>query len=119
MKKLVLLLSDYIFMSNTGCFIKSCFLLMIFYSTVYPQNFWERINSPTTQRLTSIVFLDSLNGWVSGDSGVIIHTTNGGESWETQFSNDSLTIVNLFFLNEQRGWAAHGARYMNHLEHLY
>ncbi len=82
------------------------YLLIIISGSIYPQNFWERIASPTTQRLNSIVFIDSLDGWVASDSGVIIHTTNGGESWETQFSNDSLNVVNLFFLDNQTGWAS-------------
>ncbi len=87
--------------------INTTFLLVMLLSiSIFSQNFWQRINSPTTQRLNSIVFLDSLNGWVSGDSGVIIHTTDGGENWETQFSNDSLNVVNLFFLDYQTGWAS-------------
>ncbi|HSD64569.1 MAG TPA: YCF48-related protein [Ignavibacteriaceae bacterium] len=50
--------------------------------------------------------MDSLNGWVSGDSGLIFHTSDGGSNWSTQYSNDSLNIVNLFFLNTLRGWAS-------------
>ena len=72
----------------------------------YSQNFWERIESPTTIQLNSIVFIDSLNGWVSGDSGLILHTSNGGLDWETQYSNDSLNVVNIFFLNDQLGWGS-------------
>jgi photosystem II stability/assembly factor-like uncharacterized protein len=72
----------------------------------FPQNFWEKIYSPTSKSLNSVVFTDSLNGWVSGESGLIIHTSNGGEDWETQFTNDSLNVVNLFFLNDQIGWGS-------------
>jgi photosystem II stability/assembly factor-like uncharacterized protein len=83
------------------------FLLFIILNiTTYPQNFWEKIYSPTSKKLNSIVFTDSLNGWVSGDSGLIIHTANGGKDWETQFSNDSLNVVNIFFLNDQIGWGS-------------
>ncbi len=70
------------------------------------QNFWEKLDSPTSKLLNSVVFTDSLNGWVSGDSGLIIHTTNAGKDWETQFANDSLNVVNLFFLNDQIGWGS-------------
>ena len=86
--------------------IKILCLLLLKNTLTFPQNFWERIQSPTTQRLNSIVFTDSLNGWVCSDSGVIFHTSNGGENWDIQFSNDTLNLVNLFFLNNQRGWAA-------------
>ena len=79
---------------------------MLFSFKALPQNFWEKINSPTNKLLNSILFIDSLNGWVSGDSGIIIHTSNGGMDWETQYSNDSLNVINIFFLDNQRGWAS-------------
>lgn len=70
------------------------------------QNFWKKIESPTSHRLTSVVFLDSLNGWAAGDSGIIIHTQDGGMNWETQYQNDSLNIVNLCFIDDQVGIAS-------------
>jgi len=82
------------------------FFLTLLNSKLLPQNFWEEIDSPTSKTLNSIIFIDSLNGWVSGDSGLIIHTSNGGMDWETQYSNDSLNVVNIFFLNDQLGWGA-------------
>jgi len=82
-----------------------CFL-SAFNSSAFSQNFWEKINSPTTTLLNSLSFIDSLNGWVSGDSGLIIHTSDGGKNWETQYTNDSLNIVNIFFLDEYYGWAS-------------
>ena len=92
-------------------------VILIFYITTilnftaFPQNFWTKINSPTSKLLNSIVFTDSLNGWVAGDSGLIIHTSNGGEDWETQFANDSLNVINLFFLNDQIGWGSAWSNY--------
>ena len=82
------------------CFLTVCNI------TAFSQSFWEKINSPTSTLLNSIVFTDSLNGWVSGDSGLIIHTSNGGKDWEIQYTNDSLNVVNIFFLNDQIGWAS-------------
>jgi photosystem II stability/assembly factor-like uncharacterized protein len=81
-------------------------LLIIFTITNYSQNFWEKINSPTTKKLNSVVFIDSLNGWAAGDSGLIIHTSDGGENWDIQFTNDSLNMVNLCFLNDQLGYGS-------------
>ena len=82
-----------------------------FNSSTFSQNFWEKIDSPTSKLLNSLSFIDSLNGWVSGDSGLIIHTSNGGKDWETQYSNDSLNVVNIFFVNEQYGWASAFSNY--------
>ena len=86
-------------------------LVTILNSKVFPQNFWEKIDSPTSKMLNSVVFTDSLNGWVSGDSGLIIHTSNGGEDWETQFTNDSLNVVNIFFVDDQNGWGSAWSNY--------
>jgi photosystem II stability/assembly factor-like uncharacterized protein len=50
-------------------------------------------------------FLDSLNGWVVGDSGLIIHTSNGGLNFDKQTSNTYDNLSDIFFLNKRIGWA--------------
>jgi len=70
------------------------------------QGTWERLSSPTSNKLNSVYFVDSLYGWAVGDLGTIIHTTNGGTSWLIQNSNtDSLIIRDVFFLDRNLGWA--------------
>lgn len=71
----------------------------------YSQDHWFNLNSPTTNFLRALQFADSLNGWVAGDSGLIIHTTNGGEEWIEQQTNTNSNIKDIFFLDENRGWA--------------
>ena len=51
--------------------------LIIFSAETYSQGTWESIDSPTDQFLKSIYFLDSLYGWAVGNSGTIIHTSDG------------------------------------------
>ncbi len=55
----------------------------------------------------SIFFINDLEGWVVGDSGIIGHTENGGTTWTSQApanpSNESLFDV--FFLTTEVGWA--------------
>lgn len=34
--------------------------------------------------LNNIFFVDSLNGWIAGEHGVVLHTDNGGKSFVTQ-----------------------------------
>jgi photosystem II stability/assembly factor-like uncharacterized protein len=80
--------------------------LLVLNNATFSQNFWEKIDSPTSKLLNSLSFIDSITGWVSGDSGLIIHTSDGGKNWETQYTNDSLNIVNIFFLDEDYGWAS-------------
>lgn len=42
---------------------------------------WIHQNSTTSLELYSIRFLNETTGWAVGDSGLILKTTNGGESW--------------------------------------
>jgi len=84
----------------------SIYVIVLLNFTILSQNFWEKINSPTSKALNSIHFTDSINGWIAADSGLIIHTSNGGENWETQYENDSLKAVDIFFLNDQLGWCS-------------
>ncbi len=78
---------------------------MLICNKTFSQGTWERINSPVTVNLSSVFFVDSLYGWAAGNSGVIIHTSNGGMEWETQESQTDNNITDIFFLNRNIGWA--------------
>jgi hypothetical protein len=82
------------------------FTLLIFCSLcVNAQNYWVLKPKPTTRLLTRIQFVDTLFGWAGGDSGTVIHTTNGGLNWTIQ--NTQITgypIEDLYFLNRRLGW---------------
>jgi photosystem II stability/assembly factor-like uncharacterized protein len=74
-------------------------------SEIVSQTYWIAQSRPTTRDLRTLSFLDSLNGWVAGDSGTILRTTDGGATWTSQNSGISDAIVDIFMLNERRGWA--------------
>ncbi len=80
-------------------------LLFIFCSNVFSQEYWLRQNTPTTKRLTNCFFIDSNTGWVSGDSGVIMKSTDSGRNWILQNSNTFHDIISMHFINERLGWA--------------
>jgi len=81
-------------------------LLMIVYKNISsPQGSWERLNSPTDENLSSVYFVDSLYGWAAGNSGTIIHTSNGGDDWIIQDSKTENNILDIFFLDRNLGWA--------------
>ena len=69
------------------------------------EEYWIRVPSPTTKWLYKCVFTDSQNAWVVGDSGAIIHTSNGGNNWVLQNSTINYFIEDVFFLNVYTGWA--------------
>jgi photosystem II stability/assembly factor-like uncharacterized protein len=86
-------------------FLKILFLLILTQTESYSQQYWLTQNSPTSRNLTSVFFTDSLTGWIGGDSGLVLHTTDKGKSWSSQNSNVNNSIHSLYFLNDQRGFA--------------
>jgi len=64
-----------------------------------------------TFMLYDLSFPDPRNGWIAGDLGVILHTSNGGKTWSHQrggprlhAGGDSL-ILGIHFINNRLGWA--------------
>lgn len=83
-------------------------LLVVFLlgmSDAFAQQYWLSMNSPVSMDIKRGYFLDSLNGWACGDSGLIMKTTNGGLNWARQNSKMSQPIHEIFFLNKRIGWA--------------
>lgn len=52
----------------------------------------------------NVFFLDSLNGWITAQNGIIKATTNGGENWSDIKIPSEEMITNIFFLNKNVGW---------------
>ena len=73
-------------------------------------NDWIDQNSGTNNFLHSCFFLNDQVGWlcggpVTGDTSIILHTTNGGNQWIKQNSPACASLRAIHFVNEQNGWA--------------
>jgi photosystem II stability/assembly factor-like uncharacterized protein len=55
--------------------------------------------------LFSVSFPTDKDGWASGRWGCIIHTADGGKTWERQKTGTSMTLSSVFFIDPKRGWA--------------
>ena len=63
---------------------------------------------PTRATLTSVSFVSDKEGWAAGHWGVILHTTDGGETWTLQRDNliEDRPLFTAFFTDSQNGFAA-------------
>ncbi|MEO8665036.1 MAG: hypothetical protein ABI462_06030, partial [Ignavibacteria bacterium] len=81
-------------------------LILCFAQTkLHSQEYWLKQSSPTKNNLGVVFFTDSLNGWIGGDSGIIIHTTDKGKNWTFQNPGVSYTINSVYFINNMNGYA--------------
>jgi len=67
---------------------------------------WRQVVVPTRAMLTGVSFGDAKHGWAVGHDGVILATTDGGQTWNGQESNSSLETVFLdtHFLDATNGF---------------
>lgn len=62
---------------------------------------------PADVALTSVSFIDARQGWAAGHWGVILHTTDGGETWQVQRSDaaQDRPLFAVHFFDEKQGVA--------------
>ncbi len=65
---------------------------------------WTKIKSGITARLYDVDFVDEYNGWVVGDSGLILNSEDGGETWGNQISPVNETLFAVDFVDKNNGW---------------
>jgi photosystem II stability/assembly factor-like uncharacterized protein len=49
---------------------------------------WRQVAVPTSVTLTAVSFADERNGWAVGHSGVVLHSADGGETWQKQLDGE-------------------------------
>jgi photosystem II stability/assembly factor-like uncharacterized protein len=80
-------------------------LLFMAVSDLFAVDHWLSLQRPTNRNLRAMHFADSLKGWIGGDSGLILKTTNGGQNWIQQPTGLNTTVYSITFTNENIGYA--------------
>lgn len=55
--------------------------------------------------LFSVSFPSEIEGWACGRWGTVVHTMDGGKSWNRQESSTDYTLLSIHFADSQNGWA--------------
>jgi photosystem II stability/assembly factor-like uncharacterized protein len=68
-------------------------------------SYWNLLDS-VSSKIYGIHFLDTSVGFLSGASGMIYKTTDGGQSWQTQTSGTGNKLTSIYFLSANEGYIA-------------
>jgi hypothetical protein len=71
---------------------------------IFPQDYWQKIQTPVNLNLNTLFCLDSSNIWIGTDSGKVLFTSDLGQSWRVNETGRTENLVKLFFLDENNGW---------------
>lgn len=73
---------------------------------------WQQGKSPTQVLLTNVFFVNDKIGWAGGHDTLILHTTDGGQSWTIQHEDPipggdiPKPIIDILFTDAKTGYAA-------------
>jgi len=71
---------------------------------------FEPVSYPEDLELFDVFFTTPDEGWVAGDKGTILHTTDAGKTWKAQLGGDpqgtEQALRNLRFVDSKHGWVA-------------
>ena len=90
-------------MSNLKANYLAITLIFSFISSVFGQ--WSPVDSGTTSNLNGAVLLDSGTGFVVGDTGTILKSTDAGATWTPVTSGIRNTLHGVYFLDPNEGVA--------------
>lgn len=86
-------------------------------------NSWKKCKKLTDSSLSKLFFINEKEGWIAGGrirsaeanetmshderggDGIILHTSDGGETWEIQFASRGTYLFGIFFTDNNHGWA--------------
>ncbi|TRO12046.1 glycosyl hydrolase [Ectopseudomonas mendocina] len=54
---------------------------------------WKQVPSPVSSDLVQVRFSDERNGWIVGHDSVLLHTSDGGGSWQVQLDGRRLLAL--------------------------
>ncbi len=82
-----------------------CFTLLSIPLFGQQVQYWQKLPNPTNHTLSRVYFIDSLRGWITGQNGVLMQTTDGGTKWKQQISGTTGEVPDLFVRTELDLWA--------------
>jgi photosystem II stability/assembly factor-like uncharacterized protein len=54
---------------------------------------WRQAEVPVSVLLTAVDFVDARHGWAVGHDGVVLHTQDGGDSWNLQLDGNQINAL--------------------------
>ena len=70
---------------------------------------WINQTSPINEDLHSVFFINDANGWITGLTGTVLKTTDGGTTWDIKPTNTTDHLYSVYFTDENNGIAVGGA----------
>lgn len=64
----------------------------------------------TGKDLNTVYFLDSKRGWIGGDDGLVLATSDAGQHWQVQSVGGGSSVNDIYFRDKENGYLLTGNR---------
>ena len=88
-------------MMKTFCYILTFIFLP--FEILYPQWQWQN-PLPQGNSLYSVQYINENLVWVSGTTGTLLKSIDGGDTWELKMLQERMYVKDIFFIDEENGW---------------
>ena len=89
-------------MKKLSIFIISCFAI----NFAHTQNWTMLDPKVTNSNLSCVYFVNSNTGYIVGDAGIILKTSDAGTTWIIQPSGTNTMLHSVFFIDVNTGFVA-------------
>ena len=80
-------------------------LLLVAAPFALAQKTWVTVSESKWQATFSdVFFVDAQHGWIVGSKATILHTTDGGQTWNQQPLPLDVELTKVRFMDPQVGW---------------
>jgi photosystem II stability/assembly factor-like uncharacterized protein len=79
-------------------------VVLLSFSTSFSQVTWNPQNSGTFENLNGIFLVNANTGYAVGNNGIVLRTTNGGQSWTLKSFPTSTNNLCVYFLDSYTGF---------------
>ena len=79
-------------------------VIVVFSVNVNAQKGWTQQSSSYSSGLSAVYAIDSLDVWAAGRDGLIIHSSNGGVSWDAIPNNTTVSLNTIEFISADTGF---------------
>ncbi len=84
---------------------KFYFLISLFFAfNLFAQNYYTVISPFVESELNDVCMINQDIGWIVGNKGIILYTSDGGLNWTKRYSQFNYDLLKVFFYDQDRGW---------------
>lgn len=80
------------------------FIFLIFALNLSAQNYYTVISPYVESELNDVFLVNQDVGWIVGNKGIILQTSDGGQSWIRKSSQFNYDLLKVFFYDQNKGW---------------